>query len=184
MQITMTLDSLTNARDLIADGAYKNLAEYKAQFKKSAVAYGVTVKKVTTDRDNDLIQGTLEYSDVGKLKEWILSDSPELSSGEVDELIQEAMTTQPPPRKGLLDRHAKSTIKDIVRGWTPQANVASIHLEVELPSLDDARGLALAMVDELVKCGVPVNKILATSKVCAPGCRSISYFFHRKSKAA
>jgi hypothetical protein len=93
MQITLTLDSLSNAKDLITDGAYKNLTAYKAFFKASALPYGLTVKKVITDRENDLIQGVVEYTDLEKVKEWMLSDSPELSRQDVDDLIQEALST-------------------------------------------------------------------------------------------
>ena len=90
--ITITLDSLTNARDLIADGVYKNLPEYKRSLKGPHVDTGIIVKQVITDRENDLILGIVEYPNLEKLKAWMASDSPELSDEDIDQLIEEAIS--------------------------------------------------------------------------------------------
>jgi hypothetical protein len=87
-KIKMAVDSYENFQDMVGDGIFANLQEYKEELNSTSTPYGVKIKKLLADEEADQIIATLEYNDINKLKGWVLSESPELSSEEVDEIVQ------------------------------------------------------------------------------------------------
>ena len=84
---TVTLDSLSNVNDMVAEGLYEGLEGFYEEAHLGAGEFGLELSGIEADEDQDLITATVAFDNIQDLKDWMMNTSPELSSEDCDDIL-------------------------------------------------------------------------------------------------